>query len=120
MRTLSHTRRLDTQRENLRRSPKAALLQGLERLAQEAQAPLEARVAAIFTYAQLPGPQFPGALLDLAKDATVREFALKALADRRASAAKLPVEPFVQALADTNPRVRLQAANALARIGKRE
>src|SRR5262249_16213806 len=28
--------------------------------------------------------------------------------------------PFVQALTDTNPRVRLQAVNALARIGKRE
>jgi putative heme-binding domain-containing protein len=115
----SHVRRLATQREILRRGPKPAFTHRLVKLA-EGEAPLAVRVAAIFTFKQLLGSDSNDYLLRLVKDDAVREFALHALADRRADAAKLPLEPFQAALADTNPRVRLQAIIALARIGKHD
>ena len=78
------------------------------------------RVAAIFTLEQLLGRDSIGTLVKLAADPTVREFALRALADRREDAASIPAEPFLKALADPNPRVRLQAVVALGRLGKVE
>ena len=48
----------------------------------------------------------------------LRESALRALADDTRLAA--PAQPFVQALDDPNPRVRLQAVIALRRLGKIE
>src|ERR1019366_1385156 len=78
------------------------------------------RVAAIFTYKQLVGAKSQEFLVKLADDATVREFALKALADRKPETAALPVSLFEQNLKDANPRVRLQAVIGLVRIGKTE
>ena len=45
----------------------------------------------------------------LAEDAEVREFALKALADRKPENGSLPIALFENGLKDANPRVRLQA-----------
>ena len=115
----SQVRRLATQREILRRGPQADLVTGLEKLMQS-KAALPARVAAVFTYKQLLGGKSQGFLVKLAADAEVREFALKALADRQSETASLPLPLFEQGLKDANPRVRLQAVIGLARIGKKE
>lgn len=56
----------------------------------------------------------------MTRDDSVREFALRALADRREDAADVPTDPFVTALADPNPRVRLQAVIGLGRLGMPE
>ena len=45
------------------------------------------------------------------KDDALREYALRALADDTRVAADVPAEPFVAALNDPNPRVRLQAVD---------
>jgi putative membrane-bound dehydrogenase-like protein len=115
----SHVRRLATQREILRRGPKTDLVAGLETLMQ-GKATLSVRVAALFTYKQVLGTKSQPFLVRLAEDAQVREFALKALADRKPEAASLPPSLFEQSLQDTNPRVRLQAVIGLAQIGKEE
>jgi putative heme-binding domain-containing protein len=60
------------------------------------------------------------ALVRLAKESATREFALRALGDHATAAATVPTEPFVAALRDSDARVRLQAASALGRLGKRE
>jgi len=61
------------------------------------------------------------ALVRLAKLDAVREFALRALADRPVRDGKpIPLEPFLNALTDPNPRVRLQAVVGLGRLGRRE
>lgn len=86
-------------------------------LARDSRAHLYHRVAAVFTYKQLLGAKSTDALVALAKDAKVREFALRALADRLGETKGVPAEPFVQALADPDPRVRLQAAIGLQRLG---
>ena len=113
----SQVLRLAAQREILRRGDKAAVRKSLESLA-SADGPLAPRIAAIFTLEQLIGRDSIATLVKLAADSSVREFALKALADRREDAASIPNRPFVDSLADSNPRVRLQAVVALGRLGK--
>jgi putative membrane-bound dehydrogenase-like protein len=114
----SHVLRLSTQREIVRRNhPEAAA--GLEALA-SADGPLAPRVAAIFGLELLLKVKSINPLVKLSQIDAVREFALRALGDRKEDAAKIPAEPFIQALKDQDPRVRLQAVIALGRLGKRE
>jgi putative heme-binding domain-containing protein len=107
-----------TQREILRRGPRPVFSDGLVTLA-SSKALLQARVAAIFTIEQLLGPKGYGALVKLAGSDDLREFALRALADKKTDAA-IPIEPFIAALKDKNPRVRVMAAWGLNRLDRRE
>ena len=79
--------------------------------------PLAGRIAAIFTLKQLTGADATPTLVKAAADPAVRAFALKALADRRGELANVPKPLFVQALADADPRVQLQALTGLRRLG---
>jgi putative heme-binding domain-containing protein len=117
--TASATTRLATQQEILTRGDKA-LAPAILALAKDAKNSLAARVAAVFTYKQLLGAGANAALLELAGDAAITEFALRAAADRLKQNAALPLAPFEKALASTNPRVQAAAAVALGRIGKKE
>ena len=75
--------RLAAQRELLRRGIRPASAKALETLA-ASNRPLSGRVAAIFTLGQGLGARSYGDLLGLAKSSPeVREFALKALVDRK-------------------------------------
>ncbi len=51
------------------------------------------------------------------KDVAVREFALRALADRKTELAGVEPGPFLEGLADPSPRVRAQAVIGLGRLG---
>ena len=79
--------------------------------------PLPARVSAIFTLKQLAGAGANRVLVQAAADPAVREFALRALADRREELTDVPKALFVQSLGDPNPRVQLQAITGLKRLG---
>jgi putative membrane-bound dehydrogenase-like protein len=109
--------RLHSQREILRRGRKAETTAALVALASDAGAPREGRAAAIFALKQLDGRDSQQPLLKLAEDAAVREFALRALTDRKKELDGLDTRPFVAALADESPRVRAQALISLARLG---
>lgn len=112
----SAVQRLEAQREILARG-KQALAEPVLAIARSAGAELYPRVAAIFTYKQLLGKASTAALVALSRDASVREFALRALADRVSELDGVPSEPFVEGLRDANPRVRLQALIGLQRLG---
>ena len=114
----SHTIRLKAQRDILRRGPSAEVIRRLEQLAADQQFSIPARVAVLFTLKQLQGEASHPALIRLARDKSIREFALKAVADRRTQLAATSVDPFVEALADENPRVRLVAARAIGRFAQ--
>jgi HEAT repeat protein len=94
--------------------------QQIAALASDAQAPLYGRVAAIFTLNKLDGAISTDFLVKLAGDASIREFALRALTDRRNDLANLPLDLFVKSLGDDNPRVQAQALVSLGRIGNVE
>jgi putative heme-binding domain-containing protein len=113
----SHVIRTHAQWELLRRGDKPELAQGLEQLATQAPS-LEAKVAAIFTLKQLQGAKSHAALVRLAQaHADIREWALRALTDRKSQLEGVPATVLVKALQDTNPRVRAQAAISLGRLG---
>ena len=104
------------QHELVRRGPTPDRLALLEKRVLGAGS-LPGRVAAIFTLKQLAGVDSHAVLIKAAADATVREFALRALADRRGELANVPKSLFLQALGDANPRVQLQAITGLKRLG---
>ncbi len=115
----SATTRLATQQEILNRSDKA-VAPAILAIAQDSKNSPAVRVAAVFTYKQLLGAAANTALLKLADDSVMKEFALRAAADRLKQNADLPLEPFQKALASSAPRVQAVAAVALGRIGKKE
>jgi putative membrane-bound dehydrogenase-like protein len=108
--------RLHSQREILRRGRSGAATEALVKLASDAGAPLEGRATAVFTLKQLDGKGSHPALLKLVEVAAVREFALRALTDRRKELEGLDTKLFVAALADESPRVRAQALISLGRL----
>jgi putative membrane-bound dehydrogenase-like protein len=109
--------RLHAQREIIRRGRTAECSAALVALAADPAAAQPARVAAIFALKQLEGAGAHPLLLELLGDADVREFALRALADRKSELVGLDPAPFVSALADPAPRVQAQALIALGRLG---
>jgi putative heme-binding domain-containing protein len=109
--------RLEAQREILARGKKPLFARELFALAGDRAAHLYPRVAAIFTFKQLYGAGSTKYLVELAGDADVREFALRALADRKAELKDVPADPFIKGLTDPDPRVQVQALNGLARLG---
>ena len=115
----SAVRRLNAQRELLRRKYTDEMGADLFMLAANDKS-IEVRVAALFTLKQLLGAKSHDALLKLAKDDALREYALKALADDLRQLDKVPPEPFLEALKDKNPRVRVQAVIGLNRLNKPE
>jgi putative membrane-bound dehydrogenase-like protein len=104
------------QREIFRRGPAEQTTRALTDLAWDGSRPLHGRVAALFALKQLDGAASHGALRKLAADDAVREFALRALADRKTELGGVDPAPFGAALADPSPRVRAQALIALGRL----
>lgn len=114
----SATTRLYAQQEILARPAEtAAAKPALAALARQASLPLAARVAALYTFAQLEPD--PAASLAFAAEEPLREFALRAATDRlpRLATVRLPLAPFVTALQSGTPRQRAAAAIALGRLG---
>jgi putative heme-binding domain-containing protein len=111
--------RLNAQQELLTRPAKDATRVSWQ-IAADKQLPLYARVAGIFTYAQAAGKDGIENLLTLVDDKDVKEWALRALADRKGYAEQVPVEPFINSVSDANPRVQVAAMVGLGRLGRKE
>jgi putative membrane-bound dehydrogenase-like protein len=109
--------RFHSQREILSRGRSAEATNLLVALAADGKAPLEGRALAIFALKQLDGTESRVPLLKLAADPMAREFALRALTDRKQELDGLDTKPFIAALADESPRVRAQALISLGRLG---
>ncbi|ACT91414.1 DUF7133 domain-containing protein [Dyadobacter fermentans] len=119
LRSESAVQRLAAQQELLKRSPKDAA-KAAWGVANDQKAPAYVRVAGMYTYVQAAGADGIDNLVKLASDDTMREYALRALADRKSYVAQVPVEPFLKALDGGNPREKLAAAIALGRLGRQE
>ncbi|MEO1856434.1 MAG: NPCBM/NEW2 domain-containing protein [Rubritalea sp.] len=119
IKSASATTRLATQQEVLERGTKVKPVSVLT-IAQDTSATPEVRVAAIFTYAQMTGADGVSALQKLTEDKVVREFALRAIADRKSVAEKTAIDPFLKGLKSSDDRVKVASLVGLARIGKAE
>jgi putative heme-binding domain-containing protein len=109
--------RFHSQREILRRGSAAETTRLLTDLATDASKPVPGRVAALFALKQLEGKGSHRVLSTLAEDNAVREYALRALADRKTEREDVQLALFRAALADPSPRVRAQAVIGLVRLG---
>ena len=116
LRSKSATGRMAASQELLGRP---AVASAVAEVAADRDASLESRVAAIFTYKQMMKERATPGLVKLASDPVVKEWALRALTDRKTELEGLKKDPFVVALGDANPRVQLVAAVSLGRLGDR-
>jgi putative membrane-bound dehydrogenase-like protein len=108
--------RLHAQWEILRRGRNPETTAALTALASDPAVSPEGRVAALFTLKQFDGRQSHPALRKLIGDEAVREFALRALTDRKKELEGIDASTFVAALTDASPRVRAQALISLSRL----
>lgn len=111
--------RLAAQQELLTRSVGDAA-KAAWKVTSDKSAPLHGRVAAMYTYAQAAGADGISNLVKLSSEEAMREFALRALTDRKAIVSKVPMEPFVQGLRDPSARVQTAATVGLGRLGRSE
>ncbi|SFT88112.1 putative heme-binding domain-containing protein [Algoriphagus locisalis] len=111
--------RFHAQRELLSRFPEEAGAAALS-VATDKSLSLESRVAGIYTYAQATCGSGSEELVKLSQEEKVREFALRALADRKTCLQGVPLEPFIEGVSDPNDRVKSAAIVALGRIGNPE
>ncbi len=110
--------RLHAQHEILRRGDKAAFDEPIEKLATAAEQSIPVRVAAMYTIKQLQAEKSNSFLQGLARDASICEFALRALTDEKSETATVPTDLFTGALTDPNARVRLQAVIGIGRLDR--
>jgi putative heme-binding domain-containing protein len=111
--------RLDAQQELITRPAKQAS-EAAWKLASDKKLPLYVRVAGIYAYEQIPGENAISNLVKLSSENEVKEFALRALADRKGNLKNVPLEPFLAGMKDPSPRVRLVSEVALGRLGRHE
>jgi putative heme-binding domain-containing protein len=115
--SLSAVTRINSQHELLKREETLVLSRGLNRLIRNTSAPLAGRIAAIFTLKQKFAAAANATLLKAAKDATIREWCLRAATDRRSQLENVTTDLYLTGLKDPNSRVQLQAAIGLSRLG---
>lgn len=111
--------RFHAQQEMLSRNLDEAAAAALK-IATDQSLALESRVAGVYTYAQAACSQGVAELIKLSKEDKMREFALRALADRKSCLAGVPLDLFTDAVSDPNDRVKAAAIVGLGRIGDKK
>lgn len=114
--------RLEAQRTLLRRDLRAdkPSVAAIEALAARKDAALPARVIALFTLKQGLGDQARAFLEKMAGDASVSAWAMRAITDNETQLKSVSAESMLAALRSTDPRTRIEALVALARLGRVE
>ena len=115
----SSTLRLYASQELLSRPKEESATASLA-IAEDKSLPLSTRVAAIYTYGQVAGEEAVPALLALAKEDQMREFALRVLTDRKGNLDNVPTDPFLAGLKDASARVKAVSIVSLGRLGRAE
>lgn len=117
----SATARIYAQQEILiRKYGRATIVAQLKKLAESKDLRLESRVAAIFTLKQIQGDKANRYLGVLSKDEGVREFAIRAMTDRKSALDNISDMVLLRGLKDSNPRVQVASAIGIGRLGKSE
>lgn len=111
--------RFHAQQEMLTRNLEEAAAAALN-IATDQSLTLETRVAGVYTYAQAACTKGNAELLKLSQEDKMREFALRALTDRKTCLQGVPLDPFVDGVTDPNDRVKSAAIVGLGRIGNPE
>ncbi len=117
----SARRRMEAQRTLIRKGVSDPTAKSLITLAEDKAKPPGGRIAAAFAIKQGTKPEVAQNLLrSLTRDETMLPFAIRALSDREADAANggfAAIGDWKSVFASSNPRTRLEAAVAFARLG---
>ena len=116
--TNSHRRRLEAQRELLRRGLKAASVTALQALVRDTSKPLASRVVALFTLKQGLGETSHGFLAESSADPSIAAWAIRALADRWDQLQHVPTAPILAGLKSADARTRNESVVAVSRLGR--
>jgi putative heme-binding domain-containing protein len=119
LKSASAVTRINVSRELLKRKTRE-VARGLQEVINDKSAPLSGRIAAIFTLKQKLGNRANKRLIKASADETIREWALRAATDHKGQLKGIDAGVVARFLQDSNPRVRLQAAISLARLGAAE
>jgi putative heme-binding domain-containing protein len=111
--------RLHAQQELITRPAKKAT-KAAWKVAADKKLPLYARVAGMYAYAQSAGEGGTRNLVKLTQEEEMKEYALRALSDRKGRLAGVPIEPFMEALKSSSERVQAAAIIGLGRLGRKE
>jgi len=117
--TGSAVARLSASQELLNR-PAAQVTATTLKMANDKKLPLYARVAAMYTYAQVAGADGIASLVALSQEEAMKEFALRALTDRKDYLQNAPTEPFLKGLTDASVRVQAASIIGLGRLGRQD
>lgn len=109
--------RFHVQGELLKRAGEEVVAE-LTRVVRDHQFPIDGRIVALFTLKQIEGAGSHALLIELTKDRALREFAIRALADRKSQLDRIDPKVFTPFLKDESARVRAQTLIALGRLGK--
>ncbi len=112
--------RLEAQREIIARGKKEIFENKLLALAKNREADIFKRVAAIFTFKQLFGQAANKPLEELTAIPEIREYALRALTDRKTQLEGIDPSTFAMYLKHEDPRIRVQAMIGLARLNAKD
>jgi len=111
--------RLAAQQEILTR-PTTQSTAAAWKIASDKNLPDYVRVAGMYTYAQAAGARGIGNLAKLTAEPAMREYALRALADRKSFIDKVPLKPFTEAMRDESSRVQVAAIIGMGRLENKE
>ncbi|GAA4435288.1 hypothetical protein GCM10023188_27180 [Pontibacter saemangeumensis] len=111
--------RLHAQQELITRPAKKAT-KAAWKVAADKKLPLYARVAGMYAYAQAAGESGTRNLVKLAQEEEMKEYALRALSDRKGRLAGVPIEPYIEGLKSSSERVQAAAIIGLGRLGRKE
>ncbi|WP_161889494.1 DUF7133 domain-containing protein [Pontibacter russatus] len=111
--------RLHAQQELITRPVKKAS-KAAWKVAADKSLPLYARIAGMYAYAQAAGEDATDKLVQLTQEEDMREYALRALSDRKPFVDEVPIEPFLKGLESSSERVQAAAIIGLGRLGRKE
>ncbi|RNI38910.1 heme-binding protein [Hanamia caeni] len=118
MKSGSNVGRMYAQQELLTRGNDAK--EAVLKLAMDKGAPVYARVAGMYGYAQMAGEDAVQNLVKLSKEENMKAYALRALTDRKGFLKNVPIEPFLEGLKDTSKSVEFASIISLGRLGRPE
>lgn len=112
----SYRRRMEFQRELLRREAVEPMKMQIFAVANDGKLPLSARINAIFTLKQGLGSKSHPALAKLAADEAIRPYVMRALTDRADQTEEIPQALWQAGLKDQNACTRNQTVAGLMRL----
>ncbi|GAB3529496.1 hypothetical protein GCM10027443_08920 [Pontibacter brevis] len=119
LKSKSAVARLHAQQELIGRPAKKAK-KAAWKVASDKKLPVYARIAGMYAYAQIAGETGVANLVKLSRENEMKEYALRALSDRKPYLKDVPVAPFIEGLNSSSERIKAAAIVGLGRLGRPE